>query len=99
MPANPQCFFAARGDCEGRLDRAHLIPKQRMRIRNMDKDILWDPRCWVPMCRKHHTAFDHHFINLRRKDLPIGVEQFAAEHKLEWSLTRDYGGLEDNGKA
>lgn len=102
----PTCFFAHRGDCDGRLVKAHLIPKQRIKrefpksLENLDiptrLEILWDPRCWTWMCGGptglggHHGAFDAKQIRIRRSHLPEGVEEFAAEYGLEWSLERDY---------
>ena len=118
----PECFFAHLGGCEGRLVKAHLIPKQRIKaayssaasraravslvpleapmqalIDRRSEDVIWDPRVWVPMCGGltgiggHHGAFDAKQIRLRRDELPEGLEEFAREYGLEWSLDRDYG--------
>lgn len=59
--------------------------------------ILWDPRCWVPMCggpmgnAGHHGMLDGRQLEIARADLPGELEEFAQEHGLEWSLERDYG--------
>lgn len=107
----PTCFFAHRGDCDGRLVKAHLIPKQRIKrdarfpngLVGYDMPnvvlhpVVWDPRCWTWMCGGptglggHHGAFDAKQIRIRRSHLPEGVEEFAREYGLEWSLERDYG--------
>jgi hypothetical protein len=85
------CFFASQDEvCEGRLDRAHLIPAQRLRRNGLDPS---DERTWVRACRHHHHQFDHRFIRLPRERLPSEIEEYAAEHGIEWSLTRDYGEL------
>lgn len=99
----PTCFFAHRGDCDGRLVKAHLIPKQRIKREKqslLPKDdlqwLIWDERVWTYMCGGptglggHHGAFDAKQIRIRRSHLPEGVEEFAAEYGLEWSLERDY---------
>lgn len=100
-----ECFFAHLGGCEGRLVQAHLIPKQRIRrevLHLLPHDVeahtvLWDPRCWAWMCGGisklggHHGAFDAKQIDLHRDDLPEGLEEFAAEYGLTWSLEADYG--------
>ena len=100
----PECFFAHLGGCEGRLVKAHLIPKQRIkrevRVPSWDvgkyQDVIWDPRVWVPMCGGptgiggHHGAFDAKQIRLRRDELPEGLIEFAREYGLEWSIERDY---------
>ena len=92
----PDCFFARLDEppcdwrADGNPDRAHLIPKQRMRIRKLSLYVIWDPRAWVPACRRHHHRFDNHFFRLTRKQLPPPVEEFAAEHDLKWSHDRDY---------
>jgi hypothetical protein len=62
----PECFFAHLGGCEGRLVKAHLVPKQTINReviapllrehgqivteRALKDSILWDPRCWRWMC-------------------------------------------------
>lgn len=89
------CFFnreLGMQDCDGRMDRAHLLPKQRMRQHGI-KDV-WDERTWVFACRKHHTQFDARFIRISRFQLPAGTIAYALENGLEWSLDRDY----PNGK-
>lgn len=148
------CWLAGRpgvGPCDGRLVRAHLIPKQRIKreyplgvwwapgevyavvrngrngslvrvvrsfrwerghtlpdVRPVDLDVaevtvdelVWDGRCWVPVCGGptgcggHHGAFDGRRIMVSRVDLPGAVEDFARDCALEWSLDRDYGVLE-----
>lgn len=91
-----RCFFADLGHagCEfrpgGLPDRAHLIPAQRLRHRKLTAHV-WDSRVYVLACRKHHHMADNGFIRLSRDQLPRGVEEFAAQHGLEWSLDRDYG--------
>ena len=101
----PECFFHHLGGCEGRLVKAHLIPKQRIKRERWSKllpvsrrqSIIWDPRVWVPMCGGltgiggHHGAFDAKQIRIRRDELPEGLEEFAREYGLAWSLERDYG--------
>jgi hypothetical protein len=104
----PVCFFAHLGNCQGRLVRAHLIPKQRIKreVQSRDRqhpplpmnDVIWDPRCWTWMCggygygnAGHHGRFDAKQLRIPRYRLPEGVEEFAEEYGLVWSLDRDYG--------
>jgi hypothetical protein len=63
-------------------------------------DIAWDERIWVPACGGitgiggHHALLDSpgtSDLRLRRDELPGSVEEFAAEHGLEWWLDRTYG--------
>lgn len=101
----PECFFKHLSACDGRLIRAHLIPKGRMRRHfkyelGMDADeierTIWDSRVWVPMCGGptgiggHHGAFDACQIRLNHVELPTGVKEFAVEYRLAWSLEADY---------
>lgn len=50
----PECFFKHLGGCEGRLVKAHLIPKQRIKRECLshnrrwhyeaeEPDLIWDP--------------------------------------------------------
>jgi hypothetical protein len=92
------CFFAYLGDCsfraDGQPDRAHWIPAQRLRAEGVTGADIWDRRAWTPMCRRHHDRFDGrdalNKITLTRRHLPPGLEDYAAEHGLTWSLELDY---------
>jgi hypothetical protein len=71
----PECFFAHLGGCEGRLVKAHLVPKQTLkrefRTRSVFADIpvigedavdraVWDTRCWRWMCGGPTGIGGHH---------------------------------------
>lgn len=88
-----RCYFADVGPCDHVVDRAHLIEKQVMRIKHLPDEVIWDERCWVPMCRAHHHKFDHHFLSLTRSEIPLDTERFAHEHGLTAYLDRRYGPL------
>jgi hypothetical protein len=66
--------------CSGRLTRAHLIPKRRMKAEGMAHDDIWDERVWRPICLAHHHRLDHHFISLEYEQYPDSVVEWAAEH-------------------
>jgi hypothetical protein len=92
-----RCFFADEGPCAGRLVKAHLIPKQRIR-REVGAEHMWDDRTWVWVCggasgvNGHHGQLDFsRTMRIPRARLPRELEEFAAEHGLVWSLERDYG--------
>jgi hypothetical protein len=101
------CFLAQFSDkpCEGRLIRAHLIPKQVIR-RELRIGYAWtvvadDPRCWCWACggalgpSGHHGMLDYsRTLRIPREALPVGLEEFAAEYGLLWWLEREYGPLE-----
>jgi hypothetical protein len=94
-----------------------LIPKQRIRREKAPRNptpaergalyaVIWDPRCWVPMCggamgnAGHHGKFDAGGVGklvIPRDRLPAAVEEFAEEHGLGWSLEADYGQKEVTG--
>ena len=103
--ADQRCFFEHLGDCQGRLVRAHLIPKSRMRRHlayelKMSPDeierTIWDERAWIPLCGGptgiggHHGRLDSKQLHLNYSELPTAVKEFAEEYRLEWSLARDY---------
>jgi hypothetical protein len=62
---------------------------------------IWDQRVWVPACggpmgnAGHHGAFDSKQLYVPRWALPPGVEEYAREYGLVWSLDRDYGVAEE----
>jgi hypothetical protein len=99
------CWLAQFSEvpCDGHLVRAHLISKQRIRreLSMMTADdryeIIWDQRVWVPACGGisglggHHGALDGRILSVPRSALPEGLEAFAAEYGLTWSLDRDFG--------
>lgn len=83
--------------CEGRYDRCHVgFRKQTLRRAGLTEEQVFDPRCWMYGCRKHHEM--SHWARtppLDRRDLPESVEEFAQEHGLEYRLDADYGELEE----
>lgn len=89
------CFFRINGladdECEGRYDRCHLIPQQRIKqaFRHLPtnelQDILTDPRNLIVGCRKHHYRFDYaRTIRLSEDDHPEPVFDFARDHDFEF---------------
>lgn len=89
--------------CEGRFDRAHLIPKQRLRLElgkkrdtaESERDLL---TVWA--CRRHHHLLDQaRKLRIPRDRLPESVEQFAADHGLVWWLDTEYGPLTETEAA
>lgn len=80
-----RCWFKANiagcGPCEGPLQRAHLIRAQVIE-REVDAEFetLWDPRCWVPGCERHHRMLDHsRQIRIPRETVPAAVFEYATE--------------------
>jgi hypothetical protein len=109
MKHNPACFLASygvfeRGEmpaCDGRLIRAHLIPKQLLKREGCDE---WEPRSWVMACGGpqgnggHHGMFDTaRTIRVPRAALPGNVERLADELGLVWWLERAYGSASATG--
>lgn len=82
--------------CEGRLIRAHLIPRQLLR-REGHRDAIEDPRTWVWACGGalgvggHHGMLDYsRQLRVPLERLPAGVVEIAAELGLTWWLEREY---------
>jgi hypothetical protein len=96
----PECFFAHLGGCEGRLVKAHLVPKQTLkRELHLDKTFpnpltpIWDSRCWRWMCggwgygsSGHHGAYDAYQIRLHA--WPEDFLEFLREYDIEWMADR-----------
>lgn len=80
-------------DCRGPLQLCHLIDKQRLRANGVTEDDIWDERVVVNGCEHHHGAVPKG--DIPRDELPPGLEEYAAEHGLTWSLDRDFGTLDD----
>jgi hypothetical protein len=91
----PECWlkrFAPDVPCYGRMQWCHLIREQTIRKEvSRAEAILWDPRVLKPGCYRHHTMLDTLKLIVPRSALPVEVEQFAAEHKIDWWLTKRYG--------
>ena len=79
-------------DCQGRMDRIHLVPKQVLKRAGIED--VWDERWWQPGCRWHHGQFDNYRLVVPRPALPWQVEHFAATHGLTWYMERRYGPVE-----
>jgi hypothetical protein len=84
-----RCFFQRLGDCSGRSQRAHWVPKQRLRKAGLREDAIWDKRAWVLMCERCHHRFDKGFIRLRLEDYPADFLAYAAEHDFFWAGDRE----------
>jgi hypothetical protein len=95
----PKCFFAHLGGCEGRLVKAHLVPKSRLKQELRQRhiainDVIWDERCWRFMCGGitgiggHHGAYDAKQIRIPREQVPPDLVAFLAEYELGWMVER-----------
>lgn len=100
---DPVCFLARFTDtrCNGRLVRAHLIPRQLLK-REGHEALIPDSRTWVWACgglvgsTGHHGQLDYsRTLRIPRAALPAAVEAVAAEMGLTWWLEREYGQRED----
>jgi hypothetical protein len=93
--SEPECFFVHLGGCEGRLVKAHLVPKQTIRRELRPRSSSWaveaavnDPRCWRPMCGGptgiggHHGAYDAYQIRLHA--WPEDFLEFLREYDIEF---------------
>jgi hypothetical protein len=93
------CWFASlpdAGPCDGRLVKAHLIPRQLLK-REGRADLIDDPRTWVPGCggitgcSGHHGMLDYsRTLRIPRSLLPAAVEEVAEEAGLGWWIDRTY---------
>lgn len=99
----PVCFLAQfRPDvpCEGRLVRAHLVPRQLLKREGFDA-LVPDPRTWVWACGGitgscgHHGLLDYsRTLRIPRAALPAELEDVCEEMGLSWWLEREYGPVE-----
>jgi hypothetical protein len=72
--------------CSGRMQKAHLIPKRRMK--GLDWEDIWDRRVWVWICEHHHQALDGPYLTLNRNDYPPSVLDWALDHGFYWNDER-----------
>lgn len=91
-----RCWFEGKGPCDGRLVRAHLIPRQRIarelftRFREQDMtrpdaaqkafDLAWSDDVWVPMCGGPTGVGGHHGLFDSRR---ISIARAALPEKVE----------------
>jgi hypothetical protein len=91
------CWLRAFSDkpCAGRMDRAHLIERQRLKKEGLGEHVL-DEATWRPACRLHHFSFDaFRGVVVPRLALPVETERFAERHGLGWYLDRRFGEPQD----
>ena len=82
-------------ECRGEMDGHHAgIRKNRLK-QEVPADrlavALSDPRNGLLVCRRHHDLLERGLVVLRREDLPLCVDEFAAEFGLEGWLDRYVG--------
>ncbi|MGH2761416.1 MAG: hypothetical protein ACRDLD_02360 [Thermoleophilaceae bacterium] len=73
--------------CEGRLQRAHWVPRQRLKHAAQTRkwsaerlaEALWDRRAWDWVCSRHHHLLDQRVIRLQEDQYPEGLREFCAE--------------------
>jgi hypothetical protein len=85
-----ECWLRRLGGCDGRVERAHLVPKQRLRRDGLDEADVWDPRVLVPLCRRHHHRLDQGFVEVDRADLPARFAGWLEEHGYGWAPGRGW---------
>lgn len=92
------CWFADvleldPSTCDGGFDPCHLLPKALLEDRGIDSWDRWDERIIVNGCRFHHrnSTPDGAIYVVTRDLLPIGFEEYVAEHDLEQLASRFYG--------
>jgi len=97
------CWFARLGyvDHDGPLQRAHWIPKQRLRQAGLGTDAVWDPRVWRWSCMRHHHKVDNGFIDLNPDDFPAELWEYAAENRFSFNADRGqfYADFVEGGRA
>jgi hypothetical protein len=99
MDERPSCWFEYLGNCDGRLVKAHLIPKQRIK-RELGyfggkggypvavADAVWDERCWTWMCGGPTGIGGHHgaFDAKQIRIQPWGLPPSLLEYAQEYGL-------------
>lgn len=95
LTERPKAARSPLQSCDGRTDCHHLIPKRMLRREFQTalvlNALLEDARNGIPTCRRHHDQLESAAIKLARWELPVGVEQFAADVDLGWWLDRTFG--------
>lgn len=96
VTAAQRCWICGRPERPERLDVCHLIPAQRLRAHTStlpDEErwpIVYDPRICVAGHRGCHHRLDSRHHTIHYGELPNSAIEFAEEHRLSWSLERDY---------
>jgi hypothetical protein len=96
-----RCWMAdvVRHKCDGPIDPAHLLPKQRLKHiasarypgdRPKMLELVWSPDNGIPLCRAAHHKLDNGFIRLYWHQLPPEAVRFAQEWDLEWEMEQVY---------
>ncbi len=85
--------------CDGPIDPAHLLPKQRLRAIAKDRypedeerqyKMIWGPMNGIPLCRAAHHKLDNGFIRLSWEQLPREARDYAIDWDLEWEMQQAY---------
>jgi hypothetical protein len=96
------CLLSGHGDCRGRTQLHHIVPRQRIRrqhagivaeYRRTGQPQPWglmkalgDDRNLVELCVYHHGEVEQRRLYVTP---PESAREFAREYGLEWSLEAD----------
>jgi hypothetical protein len=86
-PVDPTVARERRFDL-AKIDGAHLISKDRLISWGL-RELKWDTRNGLPVCRYHHFRHDYAVQRIPRRLLPAQAFEFADEIGARWVLEDD----------
>ena len=80
LEADGDCLMVGIKLCEGPLQAAHVVPKQKLRRDGHGADVVYSVDAAVTLCRRHHEQWDRGFLPHVDALLPERCRRFAVQY-------------------
>ena len=74
------CVMRDFSRCDGPLDCAHVIPKQRLKKMGFGAGVVYSVDAAFLLCRRHHTRHDNHHERVPDSLIPERCRRFAVQY-------------------
>lgn len=83
-----QCVMLGMSPCDGPLQCAHVLPKQRLKWLGLAPEAVYDVRAAIPLCHRHHNRHDRWLERVPPERIPRTAWDWAEENSLGALLER-----------
>jgi len=71
-----RCRMAGKSNCQGELQAAHVVSKEKLRRQGFGAETIYDPASAMTLCERHHNRHDRHLERVSYELLPQRCRDF-----------------------